>query len=104
MYLFGEVRKGTVFGRVQDPKASKDDIPPENELTYPEMVEALCRHGFYKHRGVKPDEDGNKIYYTYAGHWSIRDCFVEGLNGARKALRDPRSEEDAAKGAGKGRR
>ena len=102
IYLFKEVRKGTVFGRSIDPSLSPDDIPPENELTYPEMVEAVCRHGFYKHRGVKPDEDGNKLYLDYGGTWTIRDCFIDALNGARRALRDPRSEgEDLLKQRGK---
>ena len=93
-YLFKEVRKGTVVGRTVDPLLGPDDIPPENELTYPEMVEAVCRHGFYKHRGVKADEDGVKMYFDYGGAWSIRDCFVDALNAVRKALKEPRSEAD----------
>lgn len=93
-YLLTEIRKGTIHGRPVDPLLSPDDVPPDNEFTYPEMVEGICRHGFYKHRGTKPDEDGNKVYLDYVGDWSIRDCFEDALNGARKALRDPRAEDE----------
>ena len=92
-YLLKEIRKGTVFGRKVDPHAAPDDIPAEDEFTYAEMVEALCRHCFYKHRGVKPDESGVKLYLDYVGEWSIHDCFIDGLNGARKALYSPRADE-----------
>lgn len=95
-YLLKEVRKGTINDRPVDPLLSAEDIPPENEFTYAEMVEALCRHGFYKHRGTKPDEDGNKIYLDYDGDWTIFDCFVWGLDGARKAMHEPREENEAA--------
>lgn len=93
LYLLKEIRRGTIFNRKVDPSAAPDDIAPENEFTYPEMVEALCRHAFYRHRGVKADEDGTKLYLDYVGDWSIRDCFVEALNGARKALYQPRVDE-----------
>jgi hypothetical protein len=93
IYLFKEVRKGTIYGR-NPHGVIPDDIPSETELTYPEMVEAVCRHGFYKHRGVKPDEDGVKFYLDYVGTWSIRDCFQDALHAVQKALREPRSEHE----------
>lgn len=92
-YLLKEVRQGSIFNRKKDPNAAPDEVAAEDEFTYPEMVEALCRHSFYRHRGVKADESGVKLYLEYVGEWSIRDCFSEGLNGARKALLNPRVDD-----------
>lgn len=96
-YLLKEIRKGTIFNRKVDPHASPDDVAPEDEFTYPEMVEALCRHSFYRLRGVKADESGVKLYLDYGGDWTIRDCFAEALQGARKALYNPRVDEPVGK-------
>jgi hypothetical protein len=87
--LLQEVRQGTINGRavIDEAAANKnggggipDDIIPGDEFTYPEMVEAICRHSFNRYRGTKPDEySGITTYFDYAGDLSIADCYVKGM-------------------------
>jgi hypothetical protein len=57
-----------------------DDVIPDDEFTYPEMVEAICRHAFNRFRGTKPDPDTGIVdYMDYIGDLSVMDCFVKGL-------------------------
>ncbi len=60
--------------------ALPDDVIPDDEFTYPEMVEAICRHSFNKFRGTKPDEETGTIdYFDYVGDMTVQDCFIKGL-------------------------
>lgn len=86
--LLKQVHKGSIFGRSlpSEEKSSSstsglpDDIVPDNEFTYPEMVEAVCIQAFNKYRGTKPDEEtGVVTYFDYAGDLTVSDCFVKGL-------------------------
>lgn len=90
--LLTEVRQGTINGRKiiepviegnsaeEDQSGLPDDVIPENEFTYPEMVEAICRHAFNRYRGTKPDEEtGECDYLDYVGDLTIADCYVKGM-------------------------
>jgi len=85
--LLTHVRQGSIHGRhlVTASASSRrgglpDDIIPDNEFTYPEMIEAICVHSFSKFRGTKPDEDtGEVTYFDYAGDLTVSDTYVKGL-------------------------
>lgn len=90
--LLASVRSGTIIGRAEpnaNPTAATDlpdDEIPSDEFTFPEMVEAICRHSFARFRGSKPDEDGNIIYLDYGGELTIEDCFFKGMVGVLATL------------------
>jgi|MDTB01.2.fsa_nt_gb hypothetical protein len=90
--LLKSVRTGTIVGRpVVDEEAKKtsdlpDDIIPDDEFTFSEMVEAICRHSFNWYRGTKPDEDGNIVYLDYGGEYTINDCIFKGIVGVVATL------------------
>jgi len=88
--LLASVREGSINGRPErkdDSTESKsssssglpDDVIPEDEFTYPEMVEGICRHSFNKFRGTKPDDDGNYDFFDYVGDLTVLDSFIKGL-------------------------
>jgi hypothetical protein len=103
--LLASVRSGTIMGRPMrlqaesndkeagsaeeskdgaavietEPHGIPDDIVPEDEFTFPEMIEAICRHCFNRFRGTKPDEDGVIEYFEYAGDMTIYDCTHKGI-------------------------
>jgi hypothetical protein len=87
--LLAHVRTGSIYGRpvvVTGGAAAAagglpDDIIPDDEFTYPEMVEAICVHAFNKYRGTKPDEETGEVdaYYDYAGDLTVSDTYVKGL-------------------------
>jgi len=85
--LLAHVRQGSIYGRAlvvtggsSNSGGLPDDVIPENEFTYPEMVEALCVHSFNKFRGTKPDEEtGEVTYFEYAGDLTVSDAYVKGL-------------------------
>ena len=90
--LLASVRSGTINGRPMpnaDPTIKSDlpdDVIPDDEFTFPEMVEAICRHSFNRFRGAKPDEDGNVEYMDYGGELSVEDCFFKGMVGVIATL------------------
>lgn len=90
--LLVSVRSGTIVGRAvpnANPTAATDlpdDEIPNDEFTFPEMVEAICRHSFTTFRGAKPDEDGNILYLDYGGELSVEDCFFKGMVGVLATL------------------
>ena len=85
--LLKGVRSGTIVGRPPIDEAAKetsdlpDDVIPDDEFTFPEMVEAICRRSFYVYRGTKPDEEGNIVYLDYGGEFTINDCIFKGIVG-----------------------
>lgn len=90
--LLKSVRSGTIVGRPAVDEEAKetsdlpDDVIPEDEFTFPEMVEAICRHSFNWYRGTKPDEDGNIVYLDYGGEFTINDCIFKGIVGVVATL------------------
>jgi hypothetical protein len=87
--LLVSVREGSINGRPARQEESArggeskgglpDDVIPEDEFTYPEMAESICRHSFNRFRGTKPDDEGNYDFFDYAGDLSVLDSFVKGL-------------------------